>query len=192
LSVAGALLAVLSSTMLLLFIPFRLHALGLGSAEIGAMIAPYAVTVMIAAPSSGMLSDRIPAPVLGTIGMAVATLGLLTVAWLPDAPSFGDVAWRLALCGLGFSLFFSPNGRLVVGSVPRERAAGASSLVSTTRMFGQALGSTALAGLLALDLGAMTPALAAVTLALAGLVCSALRIVVRPGRRRVSADGLCR
>jgi DHA2 family multidrug resistance protein-like MFS transporter len=124
--------------------------------------------------------------------MAIAALGLLSLVWLPEELSFADMAWRLALCGLGFSLFFSPNGRLVVGSVPREQAAGASSLVSTTRMFGQALGSTALAGLLALGLGAMMPVLAAVSLALAGLVCNALRIVVHPDRERLSAGGLFR
>jgi DHA2 family multidrug resistance protein-like MFS transporter len=180
LSVGGALLAVLSSTILLLYLPFHLHAVGLGSAAVGAMIAPYAVTVMVAAPTSGMLSDRISPNVLGTLGMAIATIGLLAIAWLPEMPTFFDVAWRVALCGLGFSLFFSPNGRLVVGSVPRRRAAGASSLVSTTRMFGQALGSTALAGLLAIDGAAMAPAIVAACLAAFALICSAARIVISP------------
>jgi len=187
LSVAGALLAVLASTILLLFLPFRLHTLGFGSAAVGAMIAPYAVTVMIAAPASGMLSDRVSASVLGTIGMGIATAGLLTVSWLPAAPTFADIAWRLSLCGLGFSLFFSPNGRLVVGSVPRQRAAGASSLVSTTRMFGQALGSTGLAGLLTLGLPAMTPVLIAACLGAFAFLCSAARIAIQPSRRELSA-----
>jgi DHA2 family multidrug resistance protein-like MFS transporter len=93
------------------------------------------------------------------------------------------VAWRTALCGAGFSLFFSSNGRLVVGSVPRERAAGASSLLSTTRMFGHALGSTGLAGLLALKLSPLVPSLVAAGLAVAALACSAARIIVRPGGR---------
>ena len=86
----------------------------------------------------------------------------------------------MAVCGLGFSLFFSPNGRLVVGSVPRSRAAGASSLVATTRMFGQALGSTALAGVLALGLGRTVPMLIAALLGGLALVCSAARIIVAP------------
>lgn len=128
LSVASALLAVLASTLLLLFLPFHLHELGFGSAAIGAMLTPYAVTIMIAAPTSGMLSDRISPMTLGTAGMALATLGTVSFVWLSQAPVFFDIAWRMALCGLGFSLFFSPNGRLVVGSVPRARSAGASSL----------------------------------------------------------------
>lgn len=179
LSVAGALFAVLASTLLMLYLPFRLHALGIGSATIGTMIAPYAVTIMIFAPTSGMLSDRVSPMTLGTVGMAIATAGLASFIWLPATPAYLDVAWRMALCGLGFSLFFSPNGRLVVGSVPRARAAGASSLVSTTRMLGQALGATGLAGMLALGLSPSGPALVATLLAALGLLCNLARSMVR-------------
>jgi len=180
-SVLGALLAVLASTALMLDLPFRLHAMGFGSAAIGGVIAPYAVAVMILAPSSGMLSDRISPTTLGSIGMLLALGGMLAVALLPEAPGAGDIAWRTALCGAGFSLFFSPNGRLVIGSVPRERAAGASSLLSTTRMFGQALGSTAIAGLLTLHLPPRTTGLAAAGLVLLALLCSIARGFVRNG-----------
>lgn len=179
LSVLGALLAVLASTALMLDLPFRLHAMGFGSAAIGGVIAPYAVAVMILAPSSGMLSDRVSPTRLGSLGMVLALVGMLAVALLPEAATAGDIAWRTALCGAGFSLFFSPNGRLVVSSVPRERAAGASSLLSTTRMFGQALGSTAIAGLLALHLPSRTTALAAAGLVALSLLCSVARGFVR-------------
>jgi MFS transporter, DHA2 family, multidrug resistance protein len=179
LSVASALLAVLSSTLLMLYLPFYLHGLGFGSAAIGAMIAPYAITIMVAAPASGMLSDRISPMALGTAGMAIATLGAASFLWLPEAPSAIAVGWRMAMCGLGFSLFFSPNGRLVVGSVPRARAAGASSLIATTRMLGQALGATGLSGLLALGVAATAPAGIAAVLCALGLVCCVVRSAVR-------------
>lgn len=139
LSVAAAFAAVLSSTALLLYVPFRLTALGLTPAQIGAMLVPYAVTVTLFAPASGMLSDRISPSVLGTIGLAIALVAAVALVVVPSRPGFVDIAWRLALCGAGFGMFFSPNGRLIVGSVPRARAAVASSLISTTRMFGQAL-----------------------------------------------------
>lgn len=181
LSVGGALLAVLASTIILLYLPFRLHALGFGAAAIGAMIAPYAVTVMIAAPVSGMLSDRISATVLGTVGMTIATCGVLTFVWLSEEPTYFSIGWRAAICGLGFSAFFSPNGRIVVGSVARERAAGSSSLLSTTRMFGQALGSVSLSGLLALGLPVSAPFIFSAVLAALGLACSIARMfVARP------------
>ncbi len=181
LSVLGALFAVLASTALMLDLPFRLHAMGFGSTAIGAMIAPYAIAIMIVAPSSGMLSDKFSPTRLGSIGMTIALLGMLSFVLLPAVPTVGEVAWRMALCGVGFSLFFSPNGRLVVGSVPRERAAGASSLLSTTRMFGQALGSTGVAGLLALRLPPGSATLAATGLVVISLLCSLGRGMIKSG-----------
>ena len=178
LSVAGALFAVVSSTALLLALPFRLSAMGFSPAAIGTMIVPYALAVTVAAPSSGMLSDRISPSVLGTVGMSIAVVAALCLAYLPDRPSYPDIAWRTALCGVGFSMFFSPNGRMVVGSVPKTRAAGASSLIATTRMFGQALGSTLLGGVLALRMGATAPALSAAVLAVVAWLLSAARLAV--------------
>jgi MFS transporter, DHA2 family, multidrug resistance protein len=178
LSVAAALCAVLASTLLLLDLPFRLHDMGFDSTGIGLALAPYALTILIAAPLSGALSDRVSPNILGTVGMAIATVGIVTIFLLPQTPSTTDLIWRVALCGLGFSLFFSPNGRLVVGSVPRNRAAGASSLLSTTRMFGQSLGATGLAGLLALRLPATAPSLIAAGLASVALLLSVVRLVI--------------
>lgn len=179
LSVGAALLAVLASTALMLYLPFRLSSLGFGPAAIGAMIAPYAMAVIIVAPASGMLSDKISPQVLGLIGLAFATAGVLSFAWLPNAPVYIDIAWRTALCGVGFSMFFSPNGRLMITSAPRNRVAGASSLLSTTRMFGQALGSAMLGGLLALTWGAKAPALVSAGLVGLALLCAAARMACR-------------
>jgi DHA2 family multidrug resistance protein-like MFS transporter len=188
LSVASALCAVLSSTVVLLYLPFHLNELGFGSAVIGAMIAPYATAVIIFAPASGMLSDKVAPAVLGTVGMVLAVGGVVSLALLPASVAYFDVAWRTALCGLGFSMFFSPNGRLVVGTVSRNRAAGASSLLATTRMFGQALGSTALAALLALSLSIPAPTAAAIILAVLALIFSAARIAVKPTQTISSAS----
>jgi DHA2 family multidrug resistance protein-like MFS transporter len=97
----------------------------------------------------------------------------------PASPAYFDVAWRTALCGVGFSMFFSPNGRLMITSAPRNRVAGASSLLATTRMFGQALGSAILGGLLALSAGANLPVLVATLLVGLALVCAATRMAWR-------------
>ena len=52
-----------------------------------------------------------------------------------------DIAWRLALCGVGFGLFQAPNMNAIMGSAPAERSGGASGIVATSRMLGQALGA---------------------------------------------------
>lgn len=178
LSVAAAFAAVLSSTALLLYVPFRLTALGLSPAQIGTMLVPYAVTVTIFAPASGMLSDRVSSSVLGTAGLAIALVAAISLALVPAHPGFFDIGWRLALCGAGFGMFFSPNGRLIVGSVPRTRAAVASSLLATTRMFGQALGPILLGALMVMPGAPSAPAIAAACLAAFGCLLSAARIAL--------------
>jgi DHA2 family multidrug resistance protein-like MFS transporter len=185
LSTLGAFTAFIGQMTLILSMPFRLeHGYGFGPSEIGAMIAPWPLTTMFVAPTAGALSDRIPAGLLGGVGMSIATIALLFIAWLPAEPHFFDIAWRMALCGAGFGLFLSPNARLIIGSAPRERAASAGGLISTTRMTGQTLGATLIAALLAFNLGAgPVPPLVACGLAIVAGLCSIARL--NPALRRM-------
>ena len=155
------------------------------------MIAPWPLTMMVVAPTAGALSDRYPAGLLGGIGMTLSTAALLLLGFLPQHAGYFDIAWRMALCGSGFGLFLSPNARLIVGSAPRERAASAGGLISTTRLLGQTLGATAVAALLALGLGnTAAPALIAAGLTVVAGCCSVARL--RPAIRnpvRGEAEG---
>ena len=150
------------------------------------MIAPWPLTTMFVAPLAGSLSDRYPAGLLGGIGMTIATVAALLLAFLPVHPQYFDLAWRMALCGAGFGLFLSPNARLIVGSAPRERAASAGGLVSTTRLVGQTMGATGVATLLAIGLGpTFWPALVAAILTVAAGLFSISRL--RPSLRNPTA-----
>lgn len=183
LSALGGFTAFVASMTLLLSTPFRLtHQFGLSAAEVGAAIAPWPLTNMIVAPLAGWLSDRVPAGLLGGIGMAVSVTALTLIAFMPADPSYFDIAWRMALCGSGFGIFLPPNARLIIGSAPRERAAAAGGLVSTVRLVGQTTGATVVAGLLAAGVGAgRTPALVAAALAIVAGLCSLARL--RPSVR---------
>jgi DHA2 family multidrug resistance protein-like MFS transporter len=183
LSAMGAFTAFLASQAILISLPFRLQqSYGFSPSEVGAMIAPWPLTTLFVAPVSGSLSDRIPAGLLGGVGMSIALAALLLLAFLPADPGYFDVAWRMSLCGAGFGMFLSPNARLVVGSAPKERATAAGGLVSTVRMVGQTSGATFVAALLALGLGAgQVPPLAAAGLALVAGLCSVARL--RPSIR---------
>ena len=178
LSVGGATLAFIASMTVLLSMPFRLEAqFGFSPSEVGALISPWPLGMMLFGPLAGILSDRIPAGVLGGIGMAVATAALLLLAWLPADAQYLAIAWRMAMAGAGFGLFLAPNARLIVGSAPRHRAASAGGLTSTTRLTGQALGATLVAALLAMNLGSgRAPALLAAGLACAAGICSIARV----------------
>jgi DHA2 family multidrug resistance protein-like MFS transporter len=81
------------------------------------------------------------------------TVGLLLVMFLPHPASRLDVAWRLAVCGIGFGLFQSPNNRLMIASAPRDRAGAGSGMLSTSRLVGQTTGSALVALLFGLTHG---------------------------------------
>jgi DHA2 family multidrug resistance protein-like MFS transporter len=188
LSCAGAMCAFVATSLLTLSLPFRLqHGYGFSPKEVGIAVASWPITMMFVAPVAGTLSDKVPAGLLGSIGMAVGIVGLLFVAFLPTHPSMLDIAWRMSLCGAGFGMFFSPNARLIVGSAPRHRAASAGGLISTTRLTGQTTGATFVAALLASGIGeGRTPPLIGAGLAICAGIASLARL--NPALRRPAAD----
>ncbi|MCH8686666.1 MFS transporter [Pedomonas mirosovicensis] len=183
LSTTGAFLAFLATMAVFVTLPFRLqHGYGMSPSEVGAVIAPWPLTMMVIAPLAGWLSDRYPAGLLGGIGMAIAVAGLLCIAFLPEQLNWFEMSWRMSLASMGFAMFLSPNARLIVGSAPIERAAAAGGLIATTRMVGQTGGATLASALLAVGVGAgKVPALVAAGLALVAGVCSLARL--RPSIR---------
>lgn len=193
LSVVGAYTAFIASMTLLVSTPFRLtHEFGWSAAAVGAAIAPWPLTNMVVAPLAGWLSDRVPAGLLGGIGMAISVVALLLLAYLPPDATYFDIAWRMALCGSGFGTFLPPNARLIIGSAPRDRAAAAGGLVSTVRLTGQTTGSTLVALLLAMGVGwGNVPALVAVGLAVVAGLCSLARLrpsIRNPGTAEVQDE----
>ena len=53
--------------------------------------------------------------------------------------------WRLVLCGAGFGIFSSPNNRLMMNAVPRERSGSAGGIIATARTLGQTMGAALVA-----------------------------------------------
>ncbi|HTH98714.1 MAG TPA: MFS transporter [Stellaceae bacterium] len=113
--------------------------------ETGLLVTPWPVLVAIAAPISGKLSARYPASALGSMGMVALTLGLVAMALLPDNPSTLDIAWRMALCGLGFGFFQTPNNMAMMTAGPVNRASAASGMLAFVRTIGWSVGSAAVA-----------------------------------------------
>jgi len=182
LSLAGGFVAFIGAACMSLSLPFRLaHFYGWAPSEIGAVLSPWPFAMMIMMPLAGSLSDRYPAGLLGAIGMAVATVAMLLMAFLPEHPTYFDVAWRMFLSGLGYGLFLAPNSRIVIGASPRHRAAAAGGLLATCRLCGQTIGATLVAALLAINLGTSN-APAFVAAGLIGLACLSCLARLRPAR----------
>jgi DHA2 family multidrug resistance protein-like MFS transporter len=184
----GTLAAYTGLMIVMVTLPFGLQQrFHFSPAAAGAVLAPLPLMSTIVAPVAGLLSDRIPVGVLGGIGMAIGFVGMICLAFLPASPDRFDILWRVAICGVGFGMFFSPNARQIVGSAPLERAAAAGALFSTIRGAGQTFGATAVAALLAAGIGTgSTPALIAAGLTLIAGLCSLA--VLRPTTQPSTLD----
>ncbi len=121
---------------------FFQNTLGYDSSEIGILLTPWPLAIIIVAPIAGRLVERIHAGILGGIGLAIFASGLFLLAFLPDNPSRFDIVWRMILCGAGFGLFQSPNNSTIISSAPQHRSGGASGMLGTARLLGQTLGAT--------------------------------------------------
>jgi DHA2 family multidrug resistance protein-like MFS transporter len=144
----------------------------------GLLMTPWPLGTALIAPIAGRLADRYSAAgLLASLGLLVMAAGVALVAIEPADPSAADVAWRLAVCGLGFGLFQSPNNKVIISSAPRERSGGASGLQSTGRLLGQSVGTALMAVVFGLVTTHQTAVALwiAVGLSLAGAVASGLR-----------------
>ncbi len=177
LSALAAIACFISAGALMLSLPFRLQeTMGYGPRMVGLLLLPFPLTMLFVSPLAGWLSDRVAPTKLGVLGMAVAVVGLLLLALMPDHPGEFAIAWRLSLTAVGFGLFFSPNSRLLIGRAPRERAAAAGGLLSTSRLLGQTIAAVVVGILLATGAGlGPTPLLVSCALAVVAALCSLVR-----------------
>jgi len=129
-------------------LPFLfLESYGRSHAAAGLLLTAWPLATMVIAPVAGRLIGRIADGLLGGAGLALMAAGLLLLAWLPAEPSNANIVWRLALCGLGFGLFQSPNNHTIVTSAPQHRTGAASGMLGTARLTGQTLGAVMLAAI---------------------------------------------
>lgn len=195
LSMATSICSFASQTMALIALPFYFEqTLGRSESVTGLLMTPWPLMTALIAPIAGRLSDRMPAERISSIGLILLGSGLATLHWLGDSPSPFDIGWRLAVCGLGFGLFQSPNNRVIMGSAPRERSGGASGLQSLGRLLGQSIGAVAVAIVFGLvhDRPVMLITSIGAMLALVAATSSVLRRVQAPAQDEAVPAIVCR
>ncbi|MFC3125916.1 MFS transporter [Pseudoroseomonas globiformis] len=142
LSIATSVGSFAAQMMTFVTLPFFLqHDLGRSQVETGLLMMPWPLALILVSPLAGRLSDRVPAGLLGGLGLLLMAIGLALLAFLPVDPSAFEIGWRMAMCGVGFGLFQTPNNRTLLSAAPRERSGGASGMLSTARLTGQTLGA---------------------------------------------------
>jgi DHA2 family multidrug resistance protein-like MFS transporter len=171
----------------LVAIPFYLqHELGQSAFVTGLYMTAWPLTVVLAAPLSGRLADRMPTAWICAAGGACLAAGLALVAFWPIHDNLLPLVPFLILSGFGFGLFQTPNNRNMLLSAPKERAGAAGGMQGMARLSGQTGGSVlmlVLFGLTTIDAAPHTGLAIGAALALAAGIISTLRGGAIPASR---------
>jgi EmrB/QacA subfamily drug resistance transporter len=106
----------------------------------GTLLAPCPLGMALAAPLSGLLSDRFGTWRLQAPGLALEALGLFMVSRLGANSPYATVFLALILVGLGLGTFSVANMNYVMGSISRERQGVAGGIVAMMRTLGVVIG----------------------------------------------------
>jgi MFS transporter, DHA2 family, multidrug resistance protein len=146
LSVATSICSFTAQMLAFVSLPFYFQTVqGLSAVETGLLMTPWPMAVAVAAPIAGQLADRWPAGLLGGIGLAILAVGLALLSQLAPHAAVPDIVWRMAICGIGFGFFQSPNNRAMMAAPPRRRAGAAGGMLATARLIGQTAGAAGVA-----------------------------------------------
>ena len=107
--------------------------------QAGFILVTQPAMMAVFSPMAGRLSDRIEPRRVVSAGMAMTAVGLTVFAFLTSATPMPLIVADLALIGLGFALFSSPNTNAIMASVERRFYGIAAAMQSTMRLVGQML-----------------------------------------------------
>ena len=145
----AALMNFMALSSMLFVIPFYMQQiLHYTAKHTGLVLTVSPLTVLLLAPLSGTLSDKIGTRWLAFTGQALICLSLFLLSGLKADAQALDIVWRLFIFGLGVGLFQSPNNSAVMGSVPRHRLGIGSGVLATVRNVGMVLGIAVSSGII--------------------------------------------
>lgn len=128
------------SSITLLMIFYLQNLMGFTPSQMSWIIIANSVAVILFSPLAGRLSDRFGSRFLCTVGAALVVLGQYLIASLTLHSSLFDMVFPLALSGLGWAMFNSPNQSAMLAAVPPDHIGAASGMSMTTARIGGTLG----------------------------------------------------
>jgi len=188
-SIATSTVSFAAQMLAFVTLPFLFQSvMGRSAFATGLLMTPWPLALGVVAPIAGRLADRVRAGLLGGIGLTIFALGLFALSRLGVHAGTFDIAWRMAICGLGFGLFQSPNNRTIVSSASRPRSGAAGGMLATARLLGQTTGAVAVGVAFHLEGVTVGPKLLAAS-AVAALIAAGLSLLrLRSPRTRHRED----
>ncbi len=114
--------------------------LGFTPLESGVRFIPFALAMIITAPSSAKVVSKIGTKFTVVTGLSIVLIALISMTTLRYDDSYINVVWMMILMSIGMGLTMAPSTSAIMNSLPRDKAGIGSAMNDTTRMFGGALG----------------------------------------------------
>jgi EmrB/QacA subfamily drug resistance transporter len=117
--------------------------------EAGVRMLPFAATMMITAPLSARLVERVGTKRVVTLGLLIVSGALFGMSFIAVDSPYLRVIVNYSLVSMGMGLAMAPATESVMGSLPREKAGVGSAVNDTTRQVGGALGVAVIGSIVA-------------------------------------------
>lgn len=142
-----------------LLVQYLQVAMGYSPLEAGVRTLPWTAAPMIVAPVAGMLAPRLGLRALLVAGMVLQAGSLVWLGVLagPVAPDYADFVPAMVMAGIGMGLTFAPSATAVLVDLDEPDHATASSVNSTLREVGVALGIAVLTAVFLARGGVLAP-----------------------------------
>ena len=151
-TVANIIGLVIAFGMLGIFFPITLflqEVLGFSPVKAGLAMTPMSLMIMVGAPISGRLSDKIGSRWILFAGTAIMAVGILLITRQTSLDTtVASLAPALVVTGIGMGMTFSPMTAAAMRDVPPRVAGSASGVLNTSRNIGQVLGIAILGSVL--------------------------------------------
>lgn len=143
LSISTSVCSFIAQNLAMISLPFLfLGSMGFSEITTGLLMTPWPLATMIVSPLAARFVEKHNPGITAAAGMAIYALGIIFLLLLPAEADKWNVAWRMALCGIGFGLFQTPNNIVMVIATPIQRTGSAGGMQSTARLTGQTFGAT--------------------------------------------------
>jgi hypothetical protein len=123
--------------------------LGYTPLEAGIRLVPMAAVMMVVAPASARIVERVGTKLVVGTGLLIASGGLVAASFLTPGSTYAEVLGSMLVLALGLALVMAPATESIMGSLPLAKAGVGSAVNDTTRQVGGALGVAVLGTLLA-------------------------------------------
>lgn len=174
-SIATSVSSFMAQNIAMIALPFLyLNGYHFSAISTGLLMTPWPLATMIVSPIAARYVEKHNPGATAALGMGVFIVGVLLLLFTGNDPSEWNIAWRMAICGVGFGMFQTPNNIVMVMATPVNRSGGAGGMQSTARLVGQTLGATIVSTVFALLAKETTAIIVCLYISVAFALCAGI------------------